>query len=203
MRIGILGGTFDPIHRGHLAAGRVAMTCAGLDLVLFIPSALPPHRGPAVAEADHRLAMTRLAVAGEKGFEASDIEIQRGGPSLTADTVVELNRLHPHDELFLILGWDAARLFSTWHRPNEIRDLASVVVVSRPGTHPPGQRELSEAGLDPGRVILCTRPTPDISGSALRDAIARGDPVSDRVPRTVERYIADHGLYRDNREIGC
>jgi nicotinate-nucleotide adenylyltransferase len=140
--------------------------------------------------------MTRLAVAGEKGFEASDIEIQRGGPSLTADTVVELNRLHPRDELFLILGWDAARLFSTWHRPDEIRKLASVVVVSRPGTPPPGERELGEAGLDPARVILCSRPTPDISGSALRDAIARGDSVSDRVPSAVERYIADHGLYR-------
>lgn len=203
MRIGVLGGTFDPIHRGHIAAGRVAASCADLDLVLFIPSALPPHRGPAVAEANQRLAMTRLAVAGEKGFEASDVEIRRGGPSLTADTIVELHRIHPHDELFLILGWDAARLFSTWHRPNEIRDLASFVVVSRPGTPSPGESELTEAGLDPSRVILCIRPTPDISGSELRDAIARGDSVSDRVPLSVERYIAQHGLYRDNREVGC
>lgn len=199
MRVGILGGTFDPIHRGHLAAGRAAMKCAHLDRVLFIPSAQPPHRGAAMAQAGDRLAMARLAIDDESAFELSDIEVLRGGPSYTVDTLNQLKRLHPNDELFLILGWDAARLFSTWRQPDEIRRLASVVVVGRPGTPPPTPEQIKGAGLDPARVVLCLEPTPDISGSALRQAIAQGESVADRVPSVVARYIAEHSLYRDNR----
>jgi nicotinate-nucleotide adenylyltransferase len=199
MRSGILGGTFDPIHEGHLAAARVAMDCAHLDRVLFIPGALPPHRGPAVADADQRLEMSRLATEGEPGFEVSDIEIRRGGKSFTADTVRELKRLHPDDELFLILGWDAARLFRSWHEPDVIRRLATVVVVRRPGTPPPDTKLLQAAGLDPARTILCMGHTPDISGSALREAIALGKPVSESLRPAVERYVAEQKLYVDNR----
>jgi nicotinate-nucleotide adenylyltransferase len=199
MRSGILGGTFDPIHEGHLAAARVAMDCAHLDRVLFIPGALPPHRGPAVADADQRLEMSRLAIEGEPGFDVSDIEIRRGGKSFTADTVRELKRLYPDDELFLILGWDAARLFRSWHEPDVIRRLATVVVVRRPGTPPPDAKLLQAAGLDPARTILCMGHTPDISGSALREAIALGKPVSDSLRPAVERYVAEQKLYVDNR----
>lgn len=195
MRIGILGGTFDPIHLGHIAAARVAMKCAHLDRVLFVPSAQPPHRGAAVASADHRLAMARLAVDGNAAFEVSDVEIRRGGASFTVDTLTELKRAHPSDELFLILGWDAARLFSTWRRPDEILSLAFVVVVGRPGNPAPGTDELRSAGLEHGRVVLCTDPTPDVSGSSLRGSIAHDEPVGDRVPDSVARYIAQHGLY--------
>ncbi|HXN90490.1 MAG TPA: nicotinate-nucleotide adenylyltransferase [Candidatus Sulfotelmatobacter sp.] len=199
MRSGILGGTFDPIHEGHLAAARVAMECAHLDRVLFIPGAQPPHRGPAVAGADQRLAMSRLAIEGEPGFEVSDVEIRRGGKSYTADTVRELERLYPEDELFLILGWDAARLFRSWREPDVIRRLATVVVVRRPGTPPPDAKLLQAAGLDPARTILCMGHTPDISGSALREAIALGKPVSDSLRPAVERYVAEQKLYVDNR----
>jgi nicotinate-nucleotide adenylyltransferase len=199
MRTGILGGTFDPIHEGHLAAARVAMDCAQLDRVMFIPGALPPHRGPAVADADQRLEMSRLAAAGEPGFEVSDIEIRRGGKSFTADTVRELKRLYPDDDLFLILGWDAARLFRSWHEPDVIRRLATVVVVRRPGTPPPDAKLLQAAGLDPARTILCMGHTPDISGSALREAIALGKPVSESLRPAVERYVAEQKLYVDNR----
>lgn len=199
MRTGILGGTFDPIHEGHLAAARVAMDCAQLDRVMFIPGALPPHRGPAVADADQRLEMSRLATAGEPGFEVSDIEIRRGGKSFTADTVRELKRLYPDDDLFLILGWDAARLFRSWHEPDVIRRLATVVVVRRPGTPPPDAKLLQAAGLDPARTILCMGHTPDISGSALREAIALGKPVSESLRPAVERYVAEQKLYVDNR----
>ena len=199
MRSGILGGTFDPIHEGHLAAARVAMECAHLDRVLFIPGAQPPHRGPAVAGADQRLAMSRLAIEGEPGFEVSAVEIRRGGKSYTADTVRELERLYPEDELFLILGWDAARLFRSWREPDVIRRLATVVVVRRPGTPPPDAKLLQAAGLDPARTILCMGHTPDISGSALREAIALGKPVSDSLRPAVERYVAEQKLYVDNR----
>ena len=202
MKIGILGGTFDPIHLGHLAAARVAMECAGLDLVLFIPSAQPPHRGAAVASADDRLAMAHLAVDGHAGFQVSDVEIRRGGSSFTVDTLTELKKAHPHDELLLILGWDAARLFSTWHRPDGILELAKVVVVGRPGMPVPGREQLKAAGLDPSHVVLCTEPTPDISGSALRDSIAGDAAVSGRVSPAVAEYIASHRLYGDNRQVG-
>lgn len=189
MRLGVLGGTFDPIHLGHLAAARAAMDCARLDRVLFVPAGVPPHRPAAAAAAEHRVAMTRLAAEGEKRFEVSDVEVRRQGTSYTVDTLRELHDLHPHDEMFLILGWDAAKLFSSWRKPDEVRRLASLVIVTRPGSGAPmGTSD-----------ILCERPTPDISASALRRALARGKTVTDMVPVAVATYIAEHGLYRHNR----
>jgi nicotinate-nucleotide adenylyltransferase len=199
LRIGILGGTFDPIHFGHIATADAAMECAQLDRVLFIPSAQPPHRAGAVAPAAERLEMCKLAVNGREAFEVSDVEMRRGGPSYTSDTLAELKRTHPQDELSLILGWDAAKLFATWHETEKVKELASFVVVSRPGMPAPGADELTGAGLDPARVMLCLRPTPDISGSALRRAIARGESIAEKVPEPVALYIAEHHLYMDNR----
>ncbi|MGH7764762.1 MAG: nicotinate-nucleotide adenylyltransferase [Candidatus Dormibacteraceae bacterium] len=198
--MGVLGGTFDPIHLGHLAAAQVAMDCAKLARVLIMPSARPPHRPGALASAEQRLEMCRLAVEGEQSMEVSDVEVRRGGQSYTVDTLVELKRRAPEDELFLVLGWDAAALFGTWRQPEKVRELASVVVISRPGTGAPDKGELTRAGLDADRVVLCLRPTPDISGSELRRALAAGEPVAGKVPPAVERYIASHSLYRDNRE---
>jgi nicotinate-nucleotide adenylyltransferase len=199
VRIGVFGGTFDPIHEGHLAAAKAAMECAHLDRVLFVPSAQPPHRGTPVAPAEHRLAMTKLAVQGEPSFEVSDVEVTRGGTSYTLDTLSELHREHPQDELFLILGWDAARLFRTWHEPDRVRSLASIVIIDRPGLGQPGLSELASLGLDPARVIGCHFATPDVSGSELRRAIAAGQSVSGKLPAAVERYITEHRLYGDNR----
>jgi nicotinate-nucleotide adenylyltransferase len=193
VKTGILGGTFDPIHLGHLAAARAAMDCAHLDRVLLVPTGVPPHRPPTVADADDRLEMCRLAVAGDKRFEVSDLELRREGPSYTVDTLRELHRLYPGEELFLVLGWDAARLLETWREPAEVRRLARVVVVTRPGSGAPATTT----------EILCERPTPNISGSELRRAIARGDDVSDRLPEPVSAYIAQRGLYMDNRQVGC
>jgi nicotinate-nucleotide adenylyltransferase len=189
MRIGILGGTFDPIHLGHLAAARAAMECAHLDRVLVVPTGEPPHRPPAVAGAEDRLEMSRLATADDERFEVSDIELRRTGASYTVETLRELRKLHPHDELFLILGWDAAKLLHTWHEPDEVRRLARVIVVTRPGSGAPATTT----------EILCERPTPDISGSALRRSLAAGEPVGDRLPPEVESYIARNKLYMDNR----
>ncbi|HET6310432.1 MAG TPA: nicotinate-nucleotide adenylyltransferase [Candidatus Nitrosotalea sp.] len=198
-RIGVFGGTFDPIHLGHLAAANSAMECVHLDRVLFVPSAQPPHRGAAQAPAEDRLAMTKLAVDGDPHFEVSDFEVKRGGTSYTVDTLEELHRSLPDDDLFLILGWDAARLFSTWHEPEGVSALASIVIVGRPGMPPPTRADIKSAGLDPDRVVMCLLPTPDISGSELRRAIAAGKSVSGKVPSAVERYIAAHHVYGDNR----
>src|SRR5258708_12992036 len=136
MRLGIFGGTFDPIHIGHIAAAGAAMECAHLDRVIFIPSAQPPHRAAATAPAEDRLAMTNLAMQREPRFEVSDVEVTRGGRSYTADTLAELAREHPSDDLFLILGWDAARLFRTWHAPDPLSKLSSVALTHRPSLAP-------------------------------------------------------------------
>ncbi|MEA2628391.1 MAG: nicotinate-nucleotide adenylyltransferase [Chloroflexota bacterium] len=194
-KLGLLGGTFDPIHVGHLAAAQVAIGCARLDRVIFIPAATPPHRAPAVAPAEQRLEMCRLATEGDARFEVSDMELKREGPSYTVDTLTELRSRHPGDELFLILGWDAARLFPTWRRPVEVRELASVVVVGRPGSAAPREADLSSANLDGDGVVLCLEPTPDVSASEIRRAVAAGDSIAGKVPEAVERYITAHRLY--------
>ena len=147
-RTGVLGGTFDPIHVGHLAAARAAMECAQLDRIIFVPTGRPPHRPPTATEPGHRLEMTRLATSTDKHFEVSDVEVKRPGRSFTSDTLRELHAQHPADQLFLILGWDAARLFKTWHEPDQVRQLATITVVARPGSRSPQQSELDAAGLD-------------------------------------------------------
>jgi len=199
VKLGIFGGTFDPIHNGHLAAAQAALDCAELDHVVFVPAAQPPHRTSARASGEQRLEMCRLAVEGEPRFEISDLEIRRGGISYTLDSLRELHRARPDDQLFLILGWDAARLFSTWHEPEQVQELALMVVVNRPGVRAPDDALLRAAGLDPARVITCLRSTPDVSASALRAALASKEWITGQVPDAVARYIADHDLYRDNR----
>jgi nicotinate-nucleotide adenylyltransferase len=178
------------------------MQCAELDRVIFVPSAQPPHRAMATATAEDRLAMSNLAVEGDTAFEVSDVEVKRGGTSYTADTLDELRREYPDDELFLILGWDAARLFRTWHEPDRVSRLASVVIVDRPGLGQVKASELAGLGLDPARVVKCHVATPDVSASALRRAIAAGRPVGGQLPLAVERYISEHRLYGDNRQVG-
>jgi len=195
----VLGGTFDPSHLGHLAAAQAAIDCERLDRVIFIPTGAPPHRGEAQASAQQRLEMCRLAIDEVEKLEVSDLEVNRAGPSYTVDTLRELKRLHPDDKLFLILGWDAAKQFNTWHEPAEVRAKASVIVVTRPGSGPLTGMGLEAVGLGHPWTTVCERQTPDISGSALRRAIAQGEPVTDRVPEPVERYIAKNRLYMDNR----
>jgi nicotinate-nucleotide adenylyltransferase len=194
-RLGLLGGTFDPFHFGHLAAADAAIDCADLDRVVLIPAAQPPHRPPAIASPQQRLEMCRLGIEGEPRFEVSEVELKRDGPSYTVDTLREMQRSQPEDDLFLILGWDAARLFSTWRLPDEVRELATIVVVARPGSAAPREEDLEEVGLDKAKVILCLRTTPDVSASEIRRAMAAGEPITGKVPSVVERYIASHRLY--------
>jgi nicotinate-nucleotide adenylyltransferase len=191
----MLGGTFDPFHVGHIAAASVAIDCARLDRVIFVPAAQPPHRPAAVAAAKYRLEMCRLGAAGDSRFEVSDLELKRPGPSYTADTLAELRQLHADAELFLILGWDAASLFHTWHRPEQVRAIASLLIVGRPGSSAPQRADLKSVGLGGDGVILCSGVTPAVSASEVRRAVAAGEPITGIVPEAVERYIKNHHLY--------
>ncbi|HLQ60991.1 MAG TPA: nicotinate (nicotinamide) nucleotide adenylyltransferase [Candidatus Acidoferrales bacterium] len=195
MKVGVLGGTFDPIHVGHLAAARGALAC-GLDLILVVPSASPPHRAPAHAPVDDRLEMCRLAARRLRGVEVSDLEARRGGPSYTLDTLQELRRERPGAELALVLGWDAARLIRAWHRPDEILEVARLLILNRPGLPPARAEDLRAAGIDPGQATLCPATTPDVSASRIRERIRQGLPLAGLVPAAVERYIRERGLYQ-------
>jgi len=195
VKLGVLGGTFDPVHLGHVAVAEAAIECADLDQVVFVPTGTPPHRPPAVASGAQRLDMCRLATAEDPRLTVSDIELERTGPSYTLDTLLALRGSNPHAEMFLVLGWDAASQLRSWYRPDEVLALAPVIVVSRPGRAAPSIQDVKTAGLDPARVILCPRATPPVSGSELRRDLAAGRTVTGRVPEAVEQYISNHHIY--------
>lgn len=195
-RIGVVGGTFDPIHLGHLAVAAAALTCGNLDQVYLVPSARPPHRRPAQAGAGDRLAMARLAAAGLDRIAVSGAELERPGPSFTVDTLSELRAQHPGAELFLVLGWDAAREIGSWHQPGRVLELARVLILNRPGLAAPSEADLRAAGLDPARVLLCAEEMPDIKATRVRAVIADGGSLAGLVPPAVAAYIAKRGLYR-------
>ena len=196
MKLGIVGGTFDPVHLGHVAMAEAAARCADLDRVLLVPAAVPPHRGAAAAPAEERLAMCRIAVAGHPRLEVSDLELRRSGPSYTVDTLRLLARKRPADELHLVLGWDAAREIRSWHRPDEVLRLARLVVVSRPGYPSPGSAELAGAGIDPTRAVLCDVRTPDVDATDVRRLAGAGANLAGLLDAEVEAYVRGHGLYR-------
>lgn len=194
-KLGVLGGTFDPIHLGHIALAEWAADCAGLERVVLVPAGMPPHRGEATAPAADRLEMCRLAVAGHPRLEVSDLELRRKGPSYTADTLRELASQHPGAELYLILGWDAARELRSWHRPDEVLRLARLVVASRPGYQAPSEVDVQEAGIDPDRVSLCGVGTPEVEASDIRRLLEAGRSLDGLVDPTVEAYLRRKGLY--------
>jgi nicotinate-nucleotide adenylyltransferase len=197
MRIGLLGGTFDPVHLGHLAAAEAALRCADLDRVLMVPAARPPHRSPAQASAEDRLAMCRLAVEGRPGLDVWDVELRRSGPSYTIDTLLAFGpEQGPEAEPSLVLGWDAARQIGSWHQSKQVLDRARMVIIGRPGLQAPGADDLRRTGYDPGRVRLCLEETPDIAGTEIRRLAAAGGSLAGLVPGPVEGYIRAHGLYR-------
>lgn len=213
MTLGVLGGTFDPIHNGHLAAAAAAQDALALDSIVLVPSRIPPHRAdPAGASSDHRYAMAQLAAAEHPGWTASRIEIDREGPSYTFDTLTALQVATW--QFFFIIGADAFAEIATWSRYPAVLDLAHFVVVSRPGItldslreRLPGlaermttsdrfQRSRSSAPLSAEkRVILLDAPTPDISSTDIRRRIRGGQPLAGLVPGAVAAYISTHRLY--------
>lgn len=191
MRLGVFGGTFDPLHIGHLIVAQDAWAALGLDRVLLVPAAVPPHkRGRVVTPADVRLEMVRAAVAGDPRFEVSDLELRRPGPSYTVDTLRELHERYPGADLFFLLGVDQYRDFHTWREPEEIARLATLVVLSRTGI----VEVESRVGTLP-TVLPVTRI--DLSATEIRRRVAAGEPIRYLVPWGVEELILEEGLYRD------
>jgi nicotinate-nucleotide adenylyltransferase len=187
-RIGVFGGTFDPVHVGHLVAAVDTRAALRLDRVLFVVAGDPwQKRGRVVASATDRLAVVAAAVADIDGLEASDLEVQRSGASVTADTLEALAA--PDRELFLVLGADAVSNMDTWKRIDETRHLATVVVIERAGdihAEPPG------AGWRFERVAI---PRLDVSSTEIRDRLADGRPSDGLVPASAMQIIRERGLY--------
>ena len=211
-RRGLLGGTFDPIHVGHLDVADAARRVLGLDRVLIVPARVPPHRRPPFASAAHRFAMVALAVANRHGLLASDVEMDSDGPSYTAAT---LDRLVARGEdpasLFLVTGADACREIETWMGYPHLLDRCHFVVVSRPGHPAPALRaalpQLADRMTDTappeaGRpaIVLVDVPTAAVSSTEIRRRLAAGARVDGLVPDAVAAHLSRHRLYAHARE---
>jgi nicotinate-nucleotide adenylyltransferase len=192
MKIGVFGGTFNPPHLGHLIVAEHAREQLGLGRVLFVPTAVSPHKQSLdIVDAHHRLEMLRSAVQGNRAFSVLDIELQRGGVSFTVDTLKELRRMFPVENLVLLIGVDNLAEFHLWRDPGAILDLAEVVALTRPG--------FSAEGLDPDlrrRIVVCQVPAIGIEARQIRRRVREGRSIRYLVPSAVEAYISSHRLYR-------
>jgi nicotinate-nucleotide adenylyltransferase len=185
MRIGIMGGTFDPIHRGHLILARDAREELDLNRLIFVPNHISPHKqGRSAAPAEMRAAMVRAAIKGQEGLEMDDIELKRGGTSYTIDTVLHLRALHPDADLFYLIGEDNLAALHTWRRVDELQYLVQWVVMSR-GTDGP-----------PHPYITLKQRRVDISSTDIRERVAKGQSIRYLVPDKVLQIIENHQLYR-------
>jgi len=210
----VFGGSFNPIHYGHLLLADDLLEILGLDRVLFVPAKHPPHKDPTrLAPAEDRLAMVRLATAGRRGFEVSDIELTRPGPSYTIDTLAALAR--PGETLYLIVGSETFLDLLSWREPRRVAQLARLVIVPRVGSpfdadSEPAQKVLRELGVEggfthvdgdgrvPARGVIVSRAASmPISASELRRRVREGRSLAFRLPPAVAQYIADHHLYQD------
>jgi nicotinate-nucleotide adenylyltransferase len=192
LRLGVFGGSFNPIHFGHLLAADDTRSQLRLDRVLFIPTGRPPHKRGPLAPYRHRLAMTRLALEGTPGFELCPIEESRHGPSYTADTLRELHSLYPGAALFLIVGSDQYRDVASWHEPEMLAKLARIVVMSRPGV----DRPALFLGHRRERVLFRSIIPVGISAAAIRARLAKGCSVRYMLSVRVAEYVRRHRLYR-------
>lgn len=205
--IGIMGGTFDPIHLGHLAIAEEAREILGLARILFIPAAMPPHRpAGSVAAAADRAAMAGLAIEGNPAFELSRVELDRAGPSYTSDTVEALAAAERaagrEPDLTFILSAETLRDLPTWHAPERLLDACRIAVVPRYRYAAPDRTWLCEQfpGRD-GRVDFLSAPRVDVSSTMIRERVAVGRSIRYLVPSAVERYIEDHSLYRATKHV--
>lgn len=198
MNIGVLGGTFDPVHNGHLIVAEEVKTRLNLAEIIFVPAGQPWLKADRpISPAEHRLQMLRLAIVDKPYFKLSSIEIERTGPSYTVDTVTELRgQLGSEDELFFILGWDSLAELPQWREPSRLIKMCYLVAVPRPGYPCPKLKTLEVIirGLSQ-RVMLMKEPEIDISASAIRERVARGLSIRHLVPEPVNRYIKEHKLY--------
>ena len=197
MRVGILGGTFNPPHLGHLVCAQEAYRQLDLDEVLFIPARIPPHK-PVTDEpgVGHRLEMCRLAVGADERFNVSELEVDRDGPSYTVDTLMELKTSAPSNELVLILGGDIAAGLPQWHRAEQVLELSTPAVTLRPGT----SRDQVDGALSQlrggERAEFFEMPKIGVSSTMVRERVRSGKPIRYLVPDAVAEHIELGGLYR-------
>ena len=195
MRIGIYGGTFDPIHQGHLILAETCREACELDQVWFVVAGAPPHKRGGRTDVKHRLEMVNLAVAGHPSFRVSEIETLRPGPHYSVETLEAIRRDHPAAELFFLIGGDSLVDLPQWREPSRILHLAALVVANRPGFDPPALALTADPDLPPQPIHHVPIPPVGISSSDLRRRLGEGRSVRYQVPRAVEAYIAAHGLY--------
>lgn len=201
--IGILGGSFNPPHLAHLALAETARVALSLQRIVFVPARIPPHKQHRqLADAQARLQMVKLAIAGHEGFEVSDIELNRHGPSYSIDTVNALRDVFGQREaLYFLIGMDTLADLPNWHRIGELAKLCKFVPVDRPGTQIPSEGELASAlGKEEARAVLkraLHMPLMDISSTDIRRRAAEGKPIRHLVPDAVADYIAANNLYRE------
>jgi nicotinate-nucleotide adenylyltransferase len=218
-KIGILGGTFNPVHYAHLRVSEEVRERIGLEKVLFIPSGNPPLKDRELAPAEYRHEMTRLAIASNPSFEISDIESRKTEKSYTVDTLVTLKEMHPGKKLYFILGIDAFLDIPLWYQPERLMELTNFVVVSRPGfsfTQLPsrvaadaeafsamesGHLTAYKTVLENGGEVFLFNVTPmDISATAIRNLVKQGTSIKYLLPESAESFIISHNLYKEGSD---
>lgn len=197
MRLGIFGGSFDPVHNGHLALARAGQKQAALDEVWFMPTAVQPlkHKGPHASDAQ-RIEMLQLAIAEEGAWRVCTLEIDRGGRSYTVDTMRQLHEELPEAKLFFLIGSDALRDVARWKEPREIFRLATPLVVHRAGELAPILETLASLCQKSTQPQVIDMPALDISSTEIRRRVAMGETIGELVPTVVADYIQRNGLYR-------
>jgi nicotinate-nucleotide adenylyltransferase len=198
----VFGGTFDPVHNGHLAIARQAREATGVAAVWFVPAALAPLRDAPRASAEDRFELLEAACAAPDalGMTVLDIAIRRGGFSYTADVMDALRAEHPDTDLNVLLGADVARTINDWHRAADLLRKESFVIVNRSGVPSLDAAEAERVGYSPARITLLTVRSPDISATDIRARCARGELLEGMVPEAVATLIARKGMYRQNRD---
>lgn len=201
MRLGLYGGTFDPIHMGHLLVAETCREAARLDQVWFIPAATSPHKATReTTSGNQRVAMLQLAIGGHPSFHVCELELDRGGLSYTVETLELIHTQHPNDELFFLMGGDSLIDLPLWKAPQRICELATPLVVARPDAPEPDFEPLTKF-VDPNRLKnireqQVTMPQIDLSSTEIRSRVTHGKSIRYRLPRAVEKYIAAEKLYQ-------
>jgi len=183
-RVGILGGTFDPVHNAHLAVASAALSALGLEKICWLPTGAPPYRAAPVADAAHRVAMLKLALAGEPRYFIDERELQPGASGYTIDSLSAMRSEHPERSYVLLMGADQYEKRASWHRWPELERLCAIAVVARPGSNIDAKVE--QIPMTPSRI----------SASGIRTHLGRGEDVSGMVPAEILNYIRHKGLYR-------
>jgi nicotinate-nucleotide adenylyltransferase len=201
MRLGIFGGSFDPVHYGHLLVAETCREEARLDEVWFMPAATPPHkRGVTLTSPKQRIEMLELAIAGHAALRVSAIEIDRGGLSYTVDTLRAVHAARPNDKLFLLMGGDTLEDLPKWRDPAEILELATPIAVERHGSPEPNYAALtalvSPERLQEIRALRVAMPVIELSATDIRERVKSRKSIRFRTPRAVEKYIETHSLYK-------